>query len=39
MNTTVKTVVAFIGWLRQIWMRSFVVKIRTNEKVDIDARS
>jgi hypothetical protein len=27
MNTTVKTVVALIGWLRRIWMPSFVVEI------------
>jgi hypothetical protein len=42
MNTTVKTVVALIGWLRRIWMPSFVVEIPEgdifwiDEKVDAD---
>jgi hypothetical protein len=43
MNTTVKSVVALIGWLRQFWMRSFVIEIPRvdkfwiDEKVDVDA--
>src|SRR5215813_6185676 len=32
MNTTVKSVVALIGWLRQIWMPSFMLEIASMRK-------
>jgi hypothetical protein len=44
MNTTVKTVVALIGWVRWILMPSFVVEIPEgnnsliHEKVDMDGK-